>query len=86
MERVVSNNEALAKLIADKKILAGGVMSGRRGVAFIMETASNEELSGLVTSLPLFPMQKVDVTPLESFEAGAAANRQSLERFKAALQ
>jgi len=30
MERMVSNNEALAKLIADKKILAGGVMSGRR--------------------------------------------------------
>ena len=51
-----------------------------------METASNEELSELVTSLPLFPMQKVDVTALESFEAGAAANRQSLERFKAALQ
>lgn len=86
MERVASNDEACAKLVAEKKILAGGVLAGRKGFAFVMEAASNDELGRLLTSFPLFALQKVDVTPLESFEARAAASRQSLERFKAALQ
>jgi muconolactone delta-isomerase len=85
VERVVPNDEVCAKLVAEKKILTGGALAGRKGFAFIMEAASNDELGRLLMTFPLFALSKVDVTPLESFEARAAATRQNLERLKATL-
>lgn len=82
---VLPSEEACAKLEAEKKILAGGVVAGARGAAFIVEAASNEELSRLLMSLPWWGFMKVDVTPLEGFEERAAQVRQLLERLKAAL-
>ncbi len=78
--------ETMMKLEAERKILAGGVLTGGRGSASIVEAASNEELDQLLMSLPLWGMMKVDVTPLVSFEARAAQTRQSLEHLKAALK
>lgn len=85
-QRVIPTHEALMKLEAERKILAGGALVGRRANAFIVEAASNEELSRLLMSLPLSPMMKVEVTPLQSFEDIAAQVRQNLERLKAALK
>lgn len=85
-QRVIPHDEALMKLEAEKKIMAGGAMVGRRGATFIMEAASNEELSQLLQSLPLWDLEKVDVTPLESFEERVAQNRKKLENLKELLQ
>ena len=72
------------KLEAEGKILAGGDLSGRRGWAFIIEAASNEELTQLLGSIPEWPLLKVDVTPLNSTEIRLARVRQELEHLKAA--
>ena len=84
-QRVLPDHEARMKLEAEKKILAGGAPVGKRGNVFIVEVASNEELSRLLQSLPLWSLQKVDVTPLQRFEDRAAQDRQLLERLKTAL-
>jgi len=85
-QRVIPTHETLMKLETERKIPAGGALVGRRAHAFIVEAASNEELSRLLMSLPLSPMMKVEVTPLQSFEDSAAQVRQNLERLKAALK
>ena len=83
---IIPTEEAMMKLEADKKILAGGDLSGRRGMALILEASSNEELSHLLMGIPEWPFLKVDVTPLESFGERLAQVRQSLKGLKAALK
>jgi len=85
-QMIVPSEEAVIKLEAEGKILAGGDLSGRRGWAFIVEAASNEELSRLLNRIPEWPLLKVDVTPLESSEKRLAQVRQELEHLKAALK
>ena len=85
-QTVIPSEEAAMKLEAEGKILAGGDLSGRRGWAFIMEAASNEELSRLLMGIPEWPFLKVDVTPLESFGERLAQTREGLERLKATLK
>ena len=82
-QRVIPHDEALIKLVGENKILAGGIMVGRRGAAFIVEVASNEELSWLLQSLPLWGLENVNVIPLENFEERVAQNRRKLEKLKA---
>lgn len=87
LERVlIPTQDAMVKLEAEKKILAGGYPIGQRKRVFIIEAASNEELGQLLRSLPGWWMTRVDVTPLESFEHQAAQTRQHVERVKAAMQ
>lgn len=81
-QRIIPTHEALMKLQAEKVILAGGDMSGRRGAAFIVNVASNEELSKLLMSLPLWALMKVEVTPLENFEERQARHREFLNHMK----
>jgi len=68
------------------KILTGGDLSGRRGMAFIMEAASNEELTKLLEGIPEWPLLKVNVTPLDSFEERLAQIRQDIEQMKENLK
>ncbi len=81
---VIPNHEALTKLEAEKKILAGGCVAGSRANVFIMEAASNEELHQLLMSLPMFGMLEIDVTPLTSVEDCCTNIRQNLEHLKEA--
>jgi muconolactone D-isomerase len=83
---VIPSEEAATKLEAEGKILAGGDLSGRRGWAFIMEAASNEELSQLLMSIPQWTLLQVNVTPLDSISERLAQERESLKQMKAALQ
>lgn len=83
---IIPSEEAVIKLESDGKILAGGDMSGRRGWALIVEAASNRELTTLLESIQEWPLMKVDVTPLDSFEERLASVRQGLERLKAMLK
>ena len=85
-QEIIPSHEAMIKLKAEGKILAGGAQSGRRAEAFIVEGASNEELDELLRSFPHWPLMKVDVTPLQSWESVLAKERQLLERLKAALK
>jgi muconolactone D-isomerase len=84
-QRIIPTHEALMKLQAQKIILAGGDMSGRRGTAFIVNTASNEELTKLLMSLPMWALMKVEVTPLENFEERQARHREFLDHMKEIL-
>jgi len=83
---VIPSMEAVAKLEAEKRILAGGTFAGTRSAVAIIEAASNEELGRLLKGLPIWGLMKIDVTPLQSFEEEAAQGRQLLEQLKAAPQ
>ncbi len=83
-QMIIPSLDACAKLEAEKKILAGGTFVGARAGVVIVEAASNEELSQLLHSLPFWPLMKVNVSPLQSFQDQAALTRQVLERLKAA--
>ena len=55
------------KLHEEKKILAGGPVSGAIALAMIVQADSARELDDLITSLPVWPRMEVEVTPLSTF-------------------
>ena len=63
---VISSLEAL-KAWEDGGKISGGILAGRRGVAFVADAASNEELGDMLRQLPVWGTAEVDITPLESF-------------------
>ena len=48
--------------------IRGGILSGRRGAAFVVDAASHEELSDMVQQLPVSGTAEIEITPLDSFE------------------
>lgn len=56
------------KLQKDKKILAGGPISGAIGLAMIVSAESARELDDLITGLPVWPRMEVEITPLTTFD------------------
>ena len=74
--------EAMMKLEKEKKILAGGLLAGKRAVAFILEAKSNEEASQLVHDLPFWGILKWEVTPLERFDFRLKEDKKFLEELK----
>jgi len=78
--------EMCKKLQEEKKILAGGPMSGTIGMAMILQADSAQELDELIENLPIWPRMETTVIPLTSFEGRMAAVRPRLERLKAKLQ
>ena len=85
-QAVVPSMEALAKLTAEKKILAGGVPSGSRAVAFVVEAASNDEATELVQGVPFWIFMNWKVTPLESFQHHGVFAGQASQSLNAASQ
>ncbi|NNE83064.1 MAG: hypothetical protein HKN28_03750 [Alphaproteobacteria bacterium] len=59
--------EMLNGLHADGKIVAGGVPAGQKRHVFIVDAGSNDEVTELVQSLPLWMAHKWEITPLESW-------------------
>lgn len=59
--------ERCARLVEEKRIVAGGPMSGRIGIALVVEVASPQEVDELLASLPLWPRMDTTVVPLTSF-------------------
>ncbi len=72
---VLPGFDALIRLEADKKILAGGLPVGERAVAFIVEASSHDEVDRLLRGLPLWGVLEWKVTPLESFAGRAEQER-----------
>jgi len=78
--------EMCKKLEQKKKILAGGPMSARIGIALILQAESAQELDELIENLPVWPLMETTVTPLTTFDGRIAALRPNLERLKASLK
>jgi|SRR6516162_6131296 hypothetical protein len=81
-EGIIPTINALKKLEADKKIVAGGLPVGDRGFVFIAETASNEELDQVLRNIPAWGVLKWHVTPLQSFAGRAAQEREVVKQLK----
>jgi muconolactone delta-isomerase len=60
----------------------GGILSGRRGAAFVIDAASNEELSDLLRGLPVWGFSEVEITPLDSAEHRIQAETQAAQMMK----
>jgi hypothetical protein len=78
--------EMCKKMQEEKKILAGGPISGTIGIVMIVEAGSALELDELIGTLPVWPQMETSVTPLTTFDGRMAALRPRLERLKASLQ
>jgi len=68
IERVASSLEKLNQLLRDGKIVAGGIPAGQKKLVFIVEADSNDEVTDLVHSLPMWLAHKWKITPLESWD------------------
>lgn len=79
---VLPTFDALTKLEAEKKIVAGGLPVGDRAFVFIAESASNEELDQLLRNIPAWGVFKWQVTPLQSFAGRATQERDVVKRLK----
>ena len=74
--------ELCKKLEVEKKILAGGPLSGAIALALIVNAESAQELDRLVSSLPVWPQMETTITPLSTFDVRIEAVRARLEQLK----
>jgi hypothetical protein len=79
---VLPTFDALMKLEAEKKILAGGLPVGERSFVFIAEASSNEELDQLIRKIPMWGSLKWLVTALQSFEGRSVQERNFLREIR----
>ncbi len=75
--------ELCKKLEAEKKIVAGGPLSGAIALSLIVSAESVQELDDVITSLPVWPRMGTTVTPLTTFDGRMQAVRARLEQLKA---
>ncbi|HET9442013.1 MAG TPA: hypothetical protein VFO65_01750 [Acidimicrobiales bacterium] len=54
--------------------------AGYRGVAFLTEAGSAEELGEMLTGLPFWRINRWTVTPLQSFDSALARQQGVLDR------
>ena len=81
-QMILPTLELCKKLESGKKIVAGGPVSGAIGLSVIISAQSTEELDGLITSLPIWPLMEATVTPLATFDIRAQEVRARLEQMK----
>jgi len=74
--------ELCKKLEVEKKIVAGGPLSGAIALCLIVNAESAEELDALVTGLPVWPRMETTVTPLTTFDVRMQAVRARLEELR----
>jgi muconolactone delta-isomerase len=74
--------ELCKRLEAEKKIVAGGPLSGAVALSLIVSAESAQELDDLITSLPVWPRMETTVTPLSTFDVRMQAVRARLEQLK----
>ncbi len=63
--------------------IRGGILGGRRGVAFVVDAASHEELGDMLRQLPVWGTAEVEITPLESFEHVVKTTGETVNMLKA---
>jgi muconolactone delta-isomerase len=84
-EFILPTLELCKKLQEEKKILAGGPMSGAIALALIVNAESAQELDDLITGLPIWPRMETQVTPLSTFDVRMRSLLPRLEQLKAPL-
>jgi muconolactone delta-isomerase len=71
------------KLQEEKKIIAGGPVSGMVALTLIVNADSAKELDDVVTGLPVWPLMDTEITPLSTFDVRKEALLPRLEQRKA---
>ena len=79
---VIPSLESMAALEKEKRIVAGGVLTGAREGVLIIEASSHEEVTRTLMNLPFWGLLKWQVTPIESFEFRAKLEREGVARMK----
>ena len=79
---ILSTLELCKKLEAEKRIVAGGPLSGAIALALIVTAESAEQLDDLITSLPVWPRMETTVSPLSTFDVRMQAVRARIEQLK----
>jgi hypothetical protein len=79
-EIILPSFEALMKLEAEKKILAGGLPVGERTFVFILEASSNEEVDRMLRNIPMWGVLEWEVTPLQTLEGRASQEREFVKQ------
>ena len=74
--------ELCKQLEAEKKIVAGGPLSGAVALSLIVSATSVEELDDLITRLPVWPPMETTVIPLTTFDGRMKAVCARLEQLK----
>jgi muconolactone delta-isomerase len=74
--------ELCKRLEAEKKIVAGGPLSGAVALSLIVNAESAQELDDLITSLPVWPRMETTVTPLSTFDGRMQVVRARLEQLR----
>src|SRR5215472_246252 len=62
----------------EKKIAAGGPISGTIGLVLVIKADSAKDLDDLVTGLPVWPRRETEVTPLTTFDDRALSIQRRL--------
>ncbi len=70
------------KLENEHRIVAGGLVSGAVGLAFIIRADTAREIDDLIENLPIWPRMDTTVTPLTSWSDRVSALRPRLERLR----
>ncbi|HET6178963.1 MAG TPA: muconolactone Delta-isomerase family protein [Candidatus Sulfotelmatobacter sp.] len=81
-QSILPTLERCKQLEAEKKIFAGGPVSGAIALSLIVSAESAQELDDLITGLPVWPRMETTVTPLTTFAGRIQAVRAQLERLK----
>jgi hypothetical protein len=79
---IVPTLELCKRLEADKRIVAGGPLSGAIALALIVSAESAEQLDDLITSLPVWPRMETTVNPISTFDVRMQAVRTRIEQLK----
>ncbi len=77
--------DALLKLEADGRLLAGGLPVGDRAFLFVLDAASHDEANRILRGLPAWGLLQWEVTPLQSLAARAETERTVLADIKKRL-
>lgn len=78
--------EALERLAASGRIVAGGPLLAAIGFTFIARAESAQELEDMVAGLPLWPRSQTRIVPLGTFSRRTEAIRGMMGRLKALAQ
>lgn len=81
-QMILPTLELCQKLEAEKKIVAGGPVSGSIALSLIVNASSDEELDSTITGLPVWPLMETTVTPLGTFDVRAQEVRARLEQME----
>ena len=74
--------ELCKRFEAEKKIVAGGPLSGAIALSLIVSAESVQELDDVITSLPVWPRMETTVSPLTTFDFRMQAVSARLEQLK----